>query len=225
MHQHFRAILRHNQNFSLEDTTNDSRAIELASSGEYLRSMENDMKAISLDGSFFVKCTTANFMLDMFEGMDRDIQKKGFIEFFKNRVERDGCFKAQAFLLNVFIDNNISIRDFKTIQKKQKTTGVGLESQPREIVLFHYAMEMCRLHSLHEGKDVELLLHALFPYRNDDWISGMISCHYDTNNGSPGYILEEVGANGLIRLIFKYLVEQSEVDCVKYYQLVEYHSI
>lgn len=224
MHQHFRAILRLNPNFGLEDVTDDSRALKLASSGEYLHSKKNKMKAIVLDDNFFTKSNTANFMVDMFEKLDSDIESRGFVEFFKHRVERGGCFKAQAFLLNVFINNEISIRDFKIIQNGSKTIGIGLECQPREIVLFHYAVEMCRLHSLHEGDDLELLLHAIFPYRNNDWISEMITCHYDRNNGSPGYILEEVGHNGLVRIIFKYLVSQSAEETVSYYQLVEYKS-
>ena len=62
---------------------------------------------------------------------------------------------------------------------------------------------------MEEAQDIESLLHAIFPYRAENWIMEMINCHLDRNNGSPGYILEEVGQNGLIRLIFKFLVGQN----------------
>ena len=220
MHQYFKTILTLDPNFGPADATDDSRALELASTGEYLRLKKHEMKAISLDDSFY-SCSTANGMLDMFTTMDADMEKQGFVEWFRARVETNGCYKAQAFLLNCFIDNNFPIRDFKTIKRKKKTIGVGLEAQPRKIVLFHYAMQMCKLHSTEEAQEIESLLHAIFPYRTDEWIFQMINCHLDRNNGSPGYILEEVGHNGLIRLIFKFLVAQSANEKVSYYQLFE----
>ena len=46
-----------------------------------------------------------------------------------------------------------------------------LTKQSLEIVLLHYAMEMCKLHSMVEGEDLELLLHAIFPYIGNDKLS------------------------------------------------------
>lgn len=234
MHRYFSRILQQNPNIDIPSVVDDLAAVEAtsrASRNGFLERFDQRDKTIELD--FPYETQQPHQFLQLFQTIDRDISNEGFSVWFRNTIELPGRFRAQAFFLNVYIANDVSVRD--VIVFGNANDSVGLEAQPREIALFYFGLKLWskRRERLREQRDtnvfaeleeglyeeLEELMHVLFPYRSNLWVESMMTARFAYEDTVTA-ILASIHNNGLIKAIFQFLVSTSEEVGFYEYEIV-----